>query len=395
MSEQEKPIILSALRTPIGQFRGCFSSIEAPKLGAEVIKAIVNSNPALTDCVDQIIMGCVLSAGLGQAPARQSCLGAALPYSTHCTTINKMCGSGMQSVIFAHDAILSGSARVVIAGGFENMTLSPYLLKKARTGYRLGHDTLYDHMMLDGLEDAYTPGRPMGHFAEQCAKKYGFTREEQDQFAMESCSRALNAQKKSFFEDEICPVSVDIKGQEHSVIHDEGPQKTNTDKIPCLKPVFAKDGTITAANASSISDGAAALTIVSESFVQQKNLTGMARIIAHHTHAQEPEWFTTAPIFAIKSVLNKANWTLSEVDLFEINEAFAVVTMAAMRELELPHSKVNVNGGACILGHPIGASGARIIVTLVHALKQRGLKRGIAALCIGGGEATALAIELI
>ena len=395
MANSRMPIILSAKRTPIGQFNGCFANTSATQLGAIAIGSCIANAQCKTELIDQVIMGCVLSAGLGQAPARQASIAADVPNSVPCTTINKMCGSGMQSIIFAHDAIVSGHSSAVIAGGLENMTQAPYLLKKARSGYRLGSDTLYDHMMIDGLEDAYQPGQPMGYFAEQCVSHYGFTRSQQDEFAIESLARAQQAQKNQLFIPEITPVTIKVKHQEMVVSEDEGPLTVNAEKIPRLRPVFIQDGTITAANASSISDGAAALVIASDAVVEQHSLPAMARIVAHHTHAHEPAWFPTAPVEAIKSVLIKANWTTEEVDLFEINEAFAAVTLVAMKDLNLPHEKVNVHGGACVLGHPVGASGARIVVTLVHALQQKGLQKGVAALCIGGGEATALAIELM
>ena len=395
MKDHNKPFIVAASRTPMGQFNGCFKNTPAPVLGAIAIQGLIPNRLSTEIPIDQVIMGCVLSAGLGQAPARQASLLANLPVSTPCVTINKMCGSGMQSVIQACDAISAGSSRAVIAGGIENMTQAPYLLKKARDGYRLGSGTLFDHMMLDGLEDAYQPGKPMGYFAEECAEMHEITREQQDAFALASLERALQAHKLGYFKNEINPVVVKDRKNVYTIETDENPTRAKPDKIPTLKPVFKENGTITAANASSIADGAATVLVASSSFTDHHGLKPMAKIVAHHTHAHEPAWFTTAPITAIKEVIQKANWSLGDVDLFEINEAFAVVTLAAMKSLKLPHEKINVNGGACALGHPIGASGARIIVTLVHAMQQRGLKKGVAALCIGGGEATALAIEMI
>ena len=393
MSEENEIVILSAKRTPIGAFQGMLSHISSPTLGAAAIQAAYKAAQISPRDVSQVLMGCVLTAGLGQAPARQACLQAELPPSTTCTTTNKMCGSGMQTVIQAHDSLKANPEQVIVCGGMENMSQAPYLLNKARTGYRIGHQSVIDHMMLDGLEDAYDKGRPMGYFAEQCVKAYQFTREQQDQFATQSLLRAIKAQTNNWFTHEICSVST---GPEHVACADEGPQKSRQEKIPTLKPVFASSGTITAASASFISDGAAALTVCSSATLKQLNHTSpIARIVAHHTHAQLPAEFTTAPIKAIQGVIKKAHWNLEEVDLFEINEAFAVVTMATIQTLKLPADKVNIHGGACSLGHPIGASGTRIIVTLIHALREHKLNKGVATLCIGGGEATAIAIELL
>lgn len=394
MNTHNHTVILSAQRSPIGQFNGCFKSTPSTELGAQCIAAVLSQSNIDSTLIDQVIMGCVLAAGLGQAPARQAALGAKLPTSTPCSTVNKMCGSGMQAVMMGSDAIQANSAEFIIAGGMENMSLAPYLLAKARSGYRFGHDTLFDHMLLDGLEDAYNPGKSMGYFAEHCAAKYGFSREAQDAFAKSSLQRALEAIEQNKFSDEICPITLHSRKGESIITNDEGPLSINPEKISALKPAFINEGTITAATASSISDGASALLISSSQAAANHKLQPIARIVAHHSHAQDPAWFSTAPIAAINGVLKKAQWTLSDVDLFEINEAFAVVTMACMQALNIPHDTVNVNGGACVLGHPIGASGARIITTLIHALQQRQLSRGVASLCIGGGEATAIAIEL-
>lgn len=386
--------ILGAKRTPLGNLQGVFSSVPAPQLGAEAINAAMQQAGVKSDMADEVIMGCVLSAGLGQAPARQASIYAGIPNSVGATTINKMCGSGMKAVMLAHDLIKAGTNNIMVAGGMENMSQAPYLLPKARSGYRLGHGQLLDHMFLDGLEDAYQKGSLMGVFAEQCANKYDFTREQQDDFAITSLQRAQEADSKGYSQNEITPVSFAARKETQTIAYDENPRKVNLDKIPKLKPAFATDGTITAANASSISDGAAALVLANESSVTQHGLKPLAKIIGHSTFAQEPAWFTTAPVGAIKTLLAKINWKIEDVDLFEINEAFAVVTMAAMKELNIPHNKVNIYGGACAVGHPIGASGARIMVTLINALQQTGGKKGIASLCIGGGEATAIAIEL-
>lgn len=396
-STNDPIVIVAAKRTPVGNLLGGLSSFTAPQLGAHAHKAALEQvgldKLAPTD-IDEVFYGCVLQAGIGQAPARQSALGAGLPESVGAVTINKMCGSGMQAIMFGHDAILAGSRNVVLVGGMESMTQAPYLLKKARQGYRLGHNEMFDHMFLDGLEDAYQKGKPMGHFAEATAKEFGFTREQQDAFALASLDRSIEATEKGLFSNEISPLVVNAAtGQ--TVSRDEGVDPTKREKIARLKPVFAADGTITAANASSISDGAASVILMRLSEAEKRGIKPLAKIMAHSTHAQKPEHFTTAPIGAIEKVLAKADWSKESVDLFEINEAFAVVTMAAMEKLELSHDKVNVHGGACALGHPIGASGARILVTLLYALKQRQLKRGVASLCIGGGEAVAMAIEVL
>jgi acetyl-CoA C-acetyltransferase len=387
-------VIVSAARTPIGAMLGEFSAIPAALLGAVAIKAAVARAGIKAEAVQEIIFGCVLPAGQGQAPARQAAIHGGLPLAAGATTINKMCGSGLKAVMMANDALLAGTNEVMIAGGMENMSLAPYLLPKARAGYRYGHATMYDHMALDGLEDAYDKGKAMGVFAEDCAAKYAFTREAQDAFAIASLTRAQAANNDDSFEWEIAPVAVSGKGGDIQIGKDESPFKAKIDKIPSLKPAFKKDGTITAANASSISDGAAALVMMRESTAKQLGCTPIAKIVAHSTNAHEPAWFTTAPVGAIKKVLEKAGWTAPQVDLYEINEAFAVVTMAAMKEFNLPHEKVNIHGGACALGHPIGASGARILVTLLGALKKTGGSKGIATLCIGGGEAVAVAVEM-
>jgi acetyl-CoA C-acetyltransferase len=387
-------VICSYARTPMGGFQGALSSVSSTELGAVAVKAAVERAGVDPEKIDRIYMGCVLPAGLGQAPARQAALGAGLPRSVEATTVNKMCGSGMQAAIMAEEALRSGSVELVIAGGMESMTNAPYLLPKHRGGARIGHDRIMDSMMLDGLEDAYEPGKAMGVFAEQTAREYQFTREAQDAFAIESLRRANAAVTGGAFADEVVPVTVKSRAGEVLVAEDEQPGKAKPEKIPSLKPAFTKDGTITAANASSISDGAAALVMARESVARAQGLKIEALVVATAAHAHEPAKFTTAPVPAIQKVLAKAGWTADEVDLFEINEAFATVTMIAMRDLGIPHDKVNVNGGATALGHPIGASGARIIATLIAALKARGLKRGVAALCIGGGEATAFALEL-
>lgn len=389
----EKIVIVATKRTPIGQYLGCFGTVSAPQLGAQAIKALFSSVPVATAEVDEVIMGCVLSAGLGQAAARQAAIGADLPVSVGATTLNKMCGSGMKAMMVAYDSLVAGSNRIVVAGGMESMSNAPYLLTKARNGYRMGHDTVYDHMFLDGLEDAYDKGKLMGVFAEQCAEQYHITRLAQDTFALESLAFAQTADKMDSFANEIVPVVVAGKTP-ITVTRDELPTKAKPEKIPHLKPAFKDDGTVTAANASGISDGAAAHLMMTMSEAKHRGVTPLATMLAHATHANEPNWFTTAPIHAIEKVLTAVNWQVSDVDLFEINEAFAVVTLCAMQHLNIPRNKVNIHGGACALGHPIGASGARIVTTLIYALKERGLKRGIAALCIGGGEATAIAIEV-
>ncbi|MBK7742898.1 MAG: acetyl-CoA C-acetyltransferase [Betaproteobacteria bacterium] len=392
---QNDPIVIvGAARTPMGGLSGDFASLAAGDLGAVAIRAAVERAGVAAEDVQEVIMGNVLPAGQGQAPARQAAIKAGLPLSAGCTTVNKMCGSAMKAAMLAHDLLVAGSSDVVVAGGMESMSNAPYLLPRARQGLRMGHATLYDHMFLDGLEDAYDKGRLMGVFAEQCADKYGFTREAQDAFALVSLSRALAANNDGTFAWEIAPVTVAGKKGDVVIAGDEQPAKASPDKIPTLKPAFRKDGTVTAANASSISDGAAALLLMRRSTAERRGLKPLATIIAHATHAQEPGWFTTAPVAAIRKLYQATGWTTGEVDLFEINEAFAVVTMAAMHDLAIPHDKVNVHGGACALGHPIGASGARILVTLLGALRKHGARRGVASLCIGGGEATAMGIEL-
>ena len=387
-------VILSYARTPMGGFQGALGSVTATRLGAIAVKAAVERAGVDGVDVDQIVMGCVLPAGLGQAPARQAALGAGLPLSVTATTVNKMCGSGMQAAIIAHDMLAAGSADIVVAGGMESMSNAPYLLSKHRGGARIGHDIVKDSMYLDGLEDAYDPGQLMGSFAERSAQDYQFTREAQDGYALRSLTRATIAIGSGAFKGEIVAVEVAARGGNTIVDTDEQPGKARPDKIPTLKPAFAKDGTVTAANASSISDGAAALVLSRQSTAEARGLPVIARIVAHAAHAHEPANFTTAPVPAIRKVLDKAGWTVADVDLFEVNEAFAVVAMIAAKELAIPDDKLNVNGGATALGHPIGASGARIVATLLAALQARGLKRGVAALCIGGGEATALAVEL-
>lgn len=390
-------VIVSVARTPLGGFQGDLSSLTTPQLGAIAIKSAVERAGLKPEQVQEVIMGCVLPAGLGQAPARQAALGAGLPLSAGCTTINKVCGSGMKATMLAHDLILAGSNEVMVAGGMESMSNAPYLLPKARSGYRLGHGQMFDHMFLDGLEDSYSKenkGRLMGTFAEDCAGHFNFTRQAQDEFAIASTTRAQAAIEGGDFTWEVVPVTVSGRKGDVLVMKDEQPLKAQIDKIPTLKPAFRKDGTVTPANSSSISDGAAALVLMRKSTADKLGLKPVATIVGHATHAQEPAWFTTAPVGAMQKVLAKAGWNTGDVDLWEINEAFAVVTMAAMHEMKLPHDKVNVNGGACALGHPIGASGARILVTLIGALRKRGLKRGVASLCIGGGEATAMAIEV-
>jgi acetyl-CoA C-acetyltransferase len=392
---QNDPIVIvGAARTPMGGFQGDFASLSASDLGAVAIKAAVERAGISPGDVQELLFGNCLMAGQGQAPARQAALKAGLPMSVNCTTLSKMCGSAMKATMLAHDLIVAGSNDVVVAGGMESMTNAPYLMPKARAGYRMGHQQVYDHMFLDGLEDAYDKGRLMGSFAEDCAAKYTFTREAQDQFALTSLSRALAANNDGTFAWEIAPVTVSGRKGDVLIDKDEQPAKASPDKIPGLKPAFRKDGTVTAANSSSISDGAAALVLMKRSEAERRGLKPLAVIVAHATHAQEPAWFSTAPIRAIEKLYAKTGWSSKDVDLFEINEAFAVVTMAAMKEHNLPHERVNVHGGATALGHPVGASGARIIVTLIGALRKQAKKRGVAALCIGGGEATAIAIEL-
>ena len=391
----ESIVILSAARTPMGAFQGEFSSLSGNDLGGVAIKAAVERAGVAPASVDEVLFGNCLMAGQGQAPARQAGFKGGLPNSTGAVPLSKMCGSGMQATLLAHDQLLAGSRDVMVAGGMESMTNAPYLLPKARGGIRIGHDRVMDHMMLDGLEDAYEPGRSMGTFGEDCAAKYGFTREQQDAFATTSVQRAKAAIEAGVFTAEIAPVSVKSRAGETVIFNDEGPGKVKLDKISSLKPAFKKDGTITAASSSSISDGAAALVLARASTAKELGLTPITRIVGHATFAQAPEWFSTAPVGAVQKLLKKIGWDVKDVDLWEINEAFAVVPMAAMADLNLSHDIVNVNGGACALGHPIGASGARIIVTLIHALKARGLKKGVATLCIGGGEATALAVEVL
>ena len=391
---QDDPIVIVGVaRTPMGGFQGDFASLSASDLGSVAIKAAVERAGIQPGDVDKTYFGCVLPAGQGQAPARQAALKAGLPNSVGCTTVNKMCGSAMEATILAHDALAAGTSDIIVAGGMESMTNAPYLMPKARGGYRMGHGRVMDSMFLDGLEDAYDKGRLMGTFAEDCAAKYSFTREAQDEFALASLSRALNANNDGTFAWEIAPVTVTGKAGEVVVDKDEQPAKASPDKIPKLKPAFRKDGSVTAANSSSISDGAAALVLMRRSTAEKRGLKPLAVIVGHATHAQEPAWFSTAPVGAIEKLYKRVGWTTKDVDLFEVNEAFAVVTMAAMRDHGIPHDKINVHGGACALGHPIGASGARIVVTLLGALRKLGKKRGVAALCIGGGEATALAIE--
>ena len=389
------PVVIAGLaRTPMGGMQGALSAATAPALGAVAIKAALERANVAAEVVDETIMGCVLAAGVGQAPARQASVGAGIPLAAGCTTVNKMCGSGMKAVMFAHDAIKAGSANVVVAGGMESMSNSPYLLPKVRSGMRLGHGEMLDHMFYDGLEDAFDKGRLMGTFAEDCANKYGFTREAQDAYAIESLTRARNAVESGIFVREIAEVAVQLRKSSAIVDTDEQPGNAKLDRIPELRPAFAKEGTVTAANSSSISDGAAALVLTSATQAQALGVAPRATIVGHSTFAQEPGWFTTAPVSAVRNLLDKVGWTIEDVDLFEVNEAFAVVAMAAMHDLDIPHGKLNVRGGACALGHPIGASGARILVTLLHAMEDMGLKRGIASLCIGGGEATAVAIEI-
>lgn len=388
-------VIVGSARTPMAGFQGDFSGVTASELGGAAIKAALARAGVSAADIEEVVMGCVLPAGQGQAPARQAALKAGLPYPAGATTINKMCGSGMKAAMFAHDLLLAGSANIAVAGGMESMTNAPYLLEKARAGYRMGHGRVMDHMFLDGLEDAYDKGRLMGTFAEDCAQAYAFTRAEQDAFAIASLTRAQNAIAAGHFAGEITPVTVKAGKGETLVSIDEQPGKARLDKIPTLKPAFREGGTVTAANASSISDGAAALVLMRRSEAEKRGLKPLAVMVGHATHARAPNLFPTAPIGAIETLSAKTGWALKDVDLFEINEAFAVVAMAAMKDLKLPHEKVNVHGGACALGHPIGASGARVMVTLMAALKTHGLKRGIASLCIGGGEATAVALELV
>lgn len=388
-------VIAGARRTPMGAFQGSLSSVAAPALGATAIRAALAHADLKSDAIDEVLMGCVLPAGVGQAPARQAALGADLPETVPCTTVSKVCGSGMKAVMLGHDAIAAGSADIVVAGGMESMSRAPYLLDRAREGYRLGHGKVLDHMFVDGLEDAYDPGRLMGEFAEDTASAYQFTREQQDDFALTSLDRAARAAAEGSFRAEIAPFEVESRGKSTIVDSDEGPANARPDKIPQLKPAFREDGTITAANASSISDGGAALVLLRRSEAEKRGLKPLAAIVGQAAYADAPAKFTTAPIGAMRKLFDRTGWTCDAVDLFEINEAFAIVTMAAMRDLDIPHDKVNVHGGACALGHPIGCSGARIIVTLLAALEKYDLRRGVASLCIGGGEATAIAIERI
>jgi len=386
-------VIVGAKRTPIGSFQGQFNSASALDLGAAAIDGAIKHAGIEASDLSEVIMGCVLPAGLGQAPARQASLKAGVPTSVGCTTVNKVCGSGLKAVMLGHDAIKAGSSEIVAAGGMESMTNAPYLLPKARGGQRMGHGEIIDHMFWDGLQSPYDQ-QMMGMFGEMCADKYGFSRVDQDGFAVVSVERAQRAVHEGDFREEIVPVTVTVRREEHVFAEDEEPHRCNIGKIPTLRPAFRKDGTVTAANASKISDGAAATVLMTAAEAEKRGLEALATIVAHATYAHEPEWFTTAPSAAIAKVVEKAGWSMQDVDLFEINEAFAAVTMAAMADNGLDHAKVNVNGGACALGHPIGASGARILVTLIHALRKRGLKRGVASLCLGGGEAVALAIEV-
>lgn len=387
-------VIAGSARTPMGGFLGELASISAPELGSAAIRAAIERGGLRSEIVGEVLMGCVLSAGLGQAPARQAALGAGLSKSTPCTTLNKMCGSGMQAVILGHDRIRAGSQQVVIAGGMESMSNAPYLVEKARSGLRMGHGRILDHMFLDGLEDAYDRGRAMGAFAEDCAQRFGYSRAEQDAFAIASLSRARNAIDRSLFDAETVTVEIKKGKQQLLIKHDEQPHKVVLEKIPGLRPVFREGGTVTAANSSSISDGGAALLLMSADAAARHGVRAEAKIIGHSVFADEPALFPLAPVGAIRDLLDKVGWEIRDVDLFEVNEAFAVVSMITMRELGIPHERMNVHGGACALGHPIGSSGARIIVTLIHALRARQLRRGVAAVCIGGGEATAIAIEL-
>jgi len=393
--QNDPVVIVSVARTPMGAFQGELKGFAAPELGAAAIRAAVERAKIRPEDVQEVIMGCVLPAGQGQAPARQAALGAGLPLAVGCTTVNKMCGSGMKAAMFAHDILLAEKDYILVAGGMESMTNAPYLLPKARAGLRMGHGQVIDHMFYDGLEDAYDKGRLMGSFAEECAQSYRFSRQAQDEFAIQSLKRAQSANKDGSFAWEITPLAIKAGKEQKFVEFDEQPFKANLDKIPTLKPAFSREGTVTAANSSSISDGAAALVMMRRSTAEKHGLKPLAVVVGHSTHAQEPALFTTAPVGAIKKLFEKTGWTASQVDLYEINEAFAVVAMAAMKEHGLPHDKVNVHGGACALGHPIGASGARILVTLLGALRKRGLKRGVASLCIGGGEATAMAVEVL
>lgn len=392
---QEKIVIVGMSRTPMGGFQGDFANVPAPTLGAAAIKGALNQTDLKAEDIDEVYMGCVLPAGIGQAPARQAAIDAGLPKGTACTTVNKMCGSGMETVRMAHNALMAGSADIIIAGGMESMSNAPYILPKMRSGAQIGHSEVKDHMFLDGLEDAYDKGTLMGVFAEKTAEKYGFTRKAQDDFAIASLARANAAIDNDYFKSEITPVTVKNRKGDILIDTDEQPGKARPEKIPSLRPAFAKDGTVTAANASSISDGASAIIMMRESDAVKRGITPIARIVDHSVHAQEPNWFTTAPVGAMEKLYQKTGWTDADIDLYEINEAFAVVTMAAMHDLNISHEKVNIHGGACALGHPVGSSGSRIMITLLAALKTHNYSRGIASLCIGGGEATAIALELI
>lgn len=395
MSHTDPIVVVSAARTPLGGFLGNFKEVTAAQLGAVAIRAAVERASLQPSDIGEVIMGCVLQAGQGQAPARQAALLANLPEQVVCSTVNKMCGSGMKALMFGHDLLYAGSAEVVVAGGMESMSNAPYLLERARSGYRMGHSKIIDHMFLDGLEDAYEKGRLMGTYAEDCAQSYGFTRDQQDEFAISSLTRAQKAITEGRFQDEIVPVLASSGRETVSIESDEQPGKARIDKIPTLKPAFREGGTVTAANSSSISDGSAALVLMRLSEAERRGLTPLARIAGHASYAHAPGLFATAPVGAIKRLLERTNWSIKDVDLFEINEAFAVVPMVVIRDLNVGHEQLNVHGGACALGHPIGASGARVVVTLVNALRQNTLKRGIASVCIGGGEATAIAIELL
>ena len=395
MSTSDPIVIVGMARTPMGGFQGVLKDVSAPELGSFAIRAALERGGVPAEDVDEVLMGCVLPAGLGQAPARQASLGAGIPDATGCTTVNKMCGSGMKTTMLAHDLLKAETNEVMVAGGLESMSNTPYILPKARSGQRLGHGQMLDHMFLDGLEDAFDKGKLMGVFAERTAKKYGFSREAQDEFAIRSLTRAKKAIEDGSFDAEVTPVTFKNRQGEVTVEQDEQPLTANLEKIPKLRPAFDKEGTVTAANSSSISDGAAALVMMRESTAKKRGLKPIARFLGHSSFAQEPAWFTTAPVSAIRNLLETVGWNVDDVDLFEINEAFAVVTMAAMKDLDLPADKVNVHGGACALGHPVGASGTRILVTLISALQKYGKTRGVASLCIGGGEATAMAVEVI
>ncbi len=395
MAAQDPVVIAGMARTPIGNFQGAFQGVPATELGARAIQAALERGGVKAEAVDEVLMGCVLPAGLGQAPARQAMIAAGVPKSAGAVTVNKVCGSGMKTVMLAHDEIAAGSQQVVVAGGMEAMTNAPHLLPSGRTGIKYGHGQIFDHMAYDGLEDPYNNHAAMGIFAEKCAREWQFSRKDQDEFSMRSVTRAQAAIKNGAFKAEIVPFEIQGRKGPVTVADDEKPGLIDISKIPSLKPAFEKDGTVTAASSSAISDGAAALVVMRASEAERRGAKAVARIVAHATHSQEPEWFTTAPVDSIRKLLEKAGWSVKDVDLFEINEAFAIVPMAAMRELKIPAEKVNINGGAIALGHPIGASGARIVVTLVNALKATGGKRGVASLCIGGGEATSVAVELV